>query len=58
MRSLAASEVAQFGSFLVLDLLALFKIHYDPVERGFVDLPDHWRWSSARDYAGFEGLQE
>jgi REP element-mobilizing transposase RayT len=33
-------------------------IHCNPVKRGFVDLPEHWRWSSARDYAGFEGLIE
>jgi putative transposase len=31
-------------------------IHYNPVKRGFVDLPEHWRWSSARDYAGMQGL--
>lgn len=30
-------------------------IHYNPVKRGFVDLPEHWRWSSARDYAGGSG---
>lgn len=33
-------------------------IHYNPVKRGFVDLPEHWRWSSARDYAGQVGLIE
>jgi hypothetical protein len=33
-------------------------IHYNPVKRGFVDLPEHWRWSSARDYAGSCGLIE
>ena len=33
-------------------------IHHNPVKRGFVDLPEHWRWSSARDYAGDEGLIE
>lgn len=25
-------------------------IHYNPVERGYVDLPEHWRYSSARNY--------
>jgi REP element-mobilizing transposase RayT len=30
-------------------------IHYNPVRRGYVDLPEHWRYSSARDYAGVEG---
>lgn len=31
-------------------------IHYNPVRRGYVDMPEHWRYSSARDYAGKEGL--
>ena len=31
-------------------------IHYNPVKRGYVDLPEHWRWSSARNYAGQPGL--
>lgn len=31
-------------------------IHYNPVKRGYVDLPEHWRYSSARNYAGQEGL--
>jgi REP element-mobilizing transposase RayT len=30
-------------------------IHYNPVKRGYVDKPEHWRYSSARDYAGMEG---
>ncbi len=25
-------------------------IHYNPVKRGYVDLPEHWRYSSARNY--------
>jgi putative transposase len=33
-------------------------IHQNPVKRGYVDLPEHWRWSSARSYAGGEGLIE
>ena len=33
-------------------------IHYNPVKRGYVDLPEHWRYSSARNYAGMEGLIE
>ena len=33
-------------------------IHYNPVHTGFVDEPEHWRWSSARDYAGIRGLIE
>ncbi|WNB74361.1 REP-associated tyrosine transposase [Methylomonas koyamae] len=33
-------------------------IHRNPVKRGYVDLPEHWRYSSARNYAGLEGLIE
>ena len=33
-------------------------IHYNPVKRGYVDLPEHWRYSSARNYAGQTGLIE
>mgnify|MGYP006299143831 CR=1 FL=1 len=31
-------------------------IHYNPVKRGYVDDPLHWRYSSARNYAGLPGL--
>lgn len=31
-------------------------IHQNPVARGYVDLPEHWRYSSARNYMGEEGL--
>ena len=31
-------------------------IHNNPVKRGYVDDPIHWRYSSARNYAGQEGL--
>jgi REP element-mobilizing transposase RayT len=30
-------------------------IHNNPVEAGFVDNPENWLWSSARDYAGIKG---
>ena len=33
-------------------------IHMNPVKRGYVDDPMHWRYSSARNYAGQEGLIE
>lgn len=33
-------------------------IHGNPVKRGYVDDPLHWRYSSARNYAGEEGLIE
>ncbi|HIJ94343.1 MAG TPA: transposase [Desulfuromonadales bacterium] len=31
-------------------------MHLNPVKRGYVDDPIHWRYSSARDYAGLTGL--
>jgi REP element-mobilizing transposase RayT len=31
-------------------------IHWNPVKRGYVDDPAHWRYSSARNYDGMEGL--
>ncbi|WP_442482334.1 REP-associated tyrosine transposase [Aeoliella sp. SH292] len=31
-------------------------IHNNPVKRGYVDLPEHWRYSSARNYLGHGGL--
>ena len=31
-------------------------IHQNPVKRGYVDLPEHWRYSSARNYPGQPGL--
>ena len=31
-------------------------IHQNPVKRGYVDEAVHWRCSSARNYAGMEGL--
>ena len=33
-------------------------IHNNPVKRGYVDLPEHWRYSSARNYLGKQGLIE
>lgn len=27
-------------------------IHHNPVRRGLVDMPEHWRYSSARNYEG------
>ncbi len=31
-------------------------IHQNPVKRGYVSDPTHWRYSSARNYAGIEAL--
>ena len=33
-------------------------IHQNPVKRGYIDRPEHWRYSSARNYLGLEGLLE
>jgi len=33
-------------------------IHQNPVKRGYVDEAVHWRYSSARDYAGIGGVLE
>ncbi len=33
-------------------------IHQNPVKRGYVDEAEHWRYSSARNYAGLPGLLE
>ena len=31
-------------------------LHQKPVKRGYVDEAEHWRYSSARNYAGLAGL--
>ncbi len=31
-------------------------VHYNPVTRGYVDRPEHWRYSSARNYAKMKGF--
>ena len=31
-------------------------IHRNPVKRGYVNIPEHWRYSSARNYLGEPGL--
>ena len=31
-------------------------IHENPVKRGYVDMPEHWRYSSARSYCGMDCL--
>lgn len=31
-------------------------IHFNPVKGGFLDKPEDWRYSSARDYLGMKGL--
>ena len=31
-------------------------IHNNPIKRGYVDEPDHWRYSSYRNYMGSSGI--
>lgn len=33
-------------------------IHANPVKRGYVSLPEHWRYSSAANYMGLGGLTD
>ena len=33
-------------------------VHFNPVKRGYVDKPEHWRYSTARDYLGESGFIE
>jgi REP element-mobilizing transposase RayT len=33
-------------------------IHHNPIRRGYVEEPEHWRYSSARNYAGLQGMLE
>jgi len=33
-------------------------IHHNSVKRGYVDKAEHWRYSSARDYSGVQGVLE
>ncbi|MCD6380608.1 transposase [bacterium] len=45
--------------FDVSDLRRKVKyIHLNPVRRGYVDDPVHWRYSSAGNYAGDDGILE
>ena len=38
--------------------MVLQDIGHNPVKRGYVNLPEHWRYSSASNYAGQAGLME
>jgi putative transposase len=44
------------GSDMMLQKLDY--MHNNPMKRGYVDDPIHWRYSSARNYAGLSGLIE
>ena len=40
-----------------IDLRPIFlSMHNNPVKRGYLDDPLHWRYSSARNYAGLQVL--
>ena len=43
-----------FSEEIMLEKLTY--IHGNPVKRGYVDRAEHWRYSSARNYDGQEGL--
>jgi REP element-mobilizing transposase RayT len=43
-----------FSEAIMLEKLSY--IHGNPVKRGYVDRAEHWRYSSARNYEGQEGL--
>ena len=49
------SKPKQLGSDEMM-LQKLEYLHNNPVKRGYVDDPVHWRYSSARNYAGQPGL--
>jgi len=49
------SHPEQILSFEML-MQKLNYTHDNPVKRGYVDEPEHWRYSSARNYHGREGL--
>jgi len=31
-------------------------IHHNPVKRGYIEEAEHWRYSSAKDYTGIDGI--
>ena len=44
---------------MLTDVMMISKIkyiHHNPLKRGYVDEASHWRYSSARDYEGIDGL--
>ncbi|HED17554.1 MAG TPA: transposase [Gammaproteobacteria bacterium] len=57
-------DIARFKSYTArrlinyLDEQKVNYIHANPVKRGYVDQAEHWRYSSARNYLGDEGLIE
>jgi hypothetical protein len=54
------SEAPHFLTCTIVAWLPVFArpdyMHNNPVARGYVDLPVHWRYSSARNYEARPGL--
>ena len=48
-------DVRMFGYVIMENHLHM---HANPIRRGYVDDALHWRYSSARNYAGMNGLIE
>ncbi|MEN6622591.1 MAG: transposase [Smithella sp.] len=46
-------QLIQYKSMM---LQKLTYIHHNPVRRGYVEEPAHWRYSSARNYEGMSGI--
>ncbi|MDD3344778.1 MAG: transposase [Sulfurovaceae bacterium] len=61
-KTTASYQIWQEGSqpkLIKNDAMMISKINYihqNPVKRGYVDEAKHWRYSSARDYEGINGL--
>ncbi len=61
-KTIAVYQIWQEGvhpKLMQTDAMMISKIKYiheNPVKRGYVDESIHWRYSSARDYDGIEGL--
>jgi REP element-mobilizing transposase RayT len=51
------SQPKQIGDAAMMEQKVEY-VHLNPVKRGYVDDPVHWRYSSARNYAGLPGLME
>ena len=57
-------DISRYKSYTAKQMIQYFSnnhvrqdyIHQNPVKRGYVDNAVHWRYSSARNYAGQEGL--
>lgn len=54
---MAESPYLLIGSFAHLLTTHLLEyVHNNPVRRGYIEEPSHWRYSSAQNYEGKEGL--